>query len=170
MLSCKVIPVVEIRPIQQYQIEQAKQIVTAVSLEIWQDILTEEDLRRYDSMSDIETVRSHYLDNSGVFLVLVDKEQVVGTGAIRKLNDEICELKRMWFLKQYRGQGLGKKMAQMLFDFARQAGYRKVRLDIANGERQQQALKFYKRLDFYPIERYNDSLCNIFMEKLLECT
>jgi putative acetyltransferase len=159
---------VEIRPIQQHQIEQAKQIVMAVSLEIWQDILAEEDLRQYDSMSDIEHVRSHYFDNSGVFLVLVDNEQVVGTGAIRKLDDEICELKRMWFLKEYRGQGWGWKMAQMLFDFARQVGYRKVRLDLANEERQPQALKLYKRLGFYPIERYNDSPCNIFMEKLLE--
>ncbi|MCC3405959.1 MAG: GNAT family N-acetyltransferase [Microcoleus sp. PH2017_10_PVI_O_A] len=138
-----------------------------VSLEIWQDILTEKDLRRYDSMSDIEDLRSHYFDNSGVFLVLVDNEKVVGTGAIRKLNAEICELKRMWFLKEYRGQGWGWKMAQMLFDFAIQVGYRKVRLDLAKEERQPQALKLYKRLGFYPIEKYNDSSCDIFMEKLL---
>ena len=59
-------------------------------------------------------------------------------------------------------------MAQMLFDFANQIGYRKVRLDLANEEQQPQALKFYRRLGFYPIERYNDSPCNIFMEKLLE--
>lgn len=158
---------VEIRPIQQHQIEQAKQIVTVVCLEIWQGVLTEEDLRRYDSMSDIENVRSHYFDNCGVFLVLVDDEQVVGTGAIRRLDDEICELKRMWFLKEYRGQGFGWKMAQRLFDFARQAGYRKVRLDLVSGERQPEALKLYRKLGFYSIERYNDSLCTVFMEKIL---
>jgi len=160
--------VVEIRIIQHNQIEEAKQIVRAVCLEIWQDVLTDEQLRHYDSMSDIEHVRSHYFDNNGVFLVLVDNEQVVGTGAIRKLNDEICELKRMWFLKAYRGQGWGRKMVQILFDFARQAGYRKVRLDLANEERQPEALKLYRRLGFYSIERYNDSPCNIFMEKVLE--
>ncbi|XGV99019.1 MAG: GNAT family N-acetyltransferase [Leptolyngbya sp. BL-A-14] len=159
---------VEIRPIQQHQIEQAKQVVTAVCLEVWQNILTEEDVKRYDSMSDIEQVRSHYWENGGMFLVLVDNEQVVGTGGIRKLDDEICELKRMWFLKEYRGQGWGWKMAHMLFDFARQMGYRKVRLDLANEERQPQALKLYTRLGFYRIERYNDSPCNIFMEKFLE--
>ena len=119
-------------------------------------------------MSDIEHVQSHYFDQNGMFLVLLNDEQVVGTGAIRKLNDEICELKRMWFLRQYRGQGWGWKMAQMLFDFANQAGYRKVRLDLANEKRQLQALKLYRKLGFYPIERYNDSSCNVFMEKLLE--
>ncbi len=162
------IPMVEIGPIQQHQIEQAKQVVTAVCLDIWQDILNEEDVKRYDSMSDIEQVRFHYFDNGGMFLVLVDNEQVVGTGGIRKLDDEICELKRMWLLKVYRGQGWGWKMAQMLFDFARQVGYRKVRLDLANEEQQPQALKLYRRLGFSPIERYNDSPCNIFMEKFLE--
>jgi putative acetyltransferase len=158
---------IEIKPIQPHQVEQAKQIVMAVCLEIWQDVLTEEDVKRYDSMSDIEQVRSHYFDNHGVFLVLIDDEQVVGTGAIRKLDDEICELKRMWFLKAYRGQGWGRKMVQTLFDFARLTGYQKVRLDLASEERQLQALNFYRKLGFYPIERYNASPCNIFMEKLL---
>jgi putative acetyltransferase len=50
----------EIRPIQQHQIEQAKQVVTAIRLDIWSYILVEEDVKRYDSMSDIEQVRSHY--------------------------------------------------------------------------------------------------------------
>lgn len=158
---------IKIRPIQQSQIEQAKQIVTTVYLEVWQDILSEEELKRYDSMSDIEHLRSHYFDNGGLFLVLVDNEQVVGTGAIRKLDGEVCELKRMWFLKEYRGQGWGWEMAQRLLGFARQAGHRKVRLDLVNEERQPQALKLYKRLGFYSIERYNDGLCNVFMEKLL---
>jgi putative acetyltransferase len=159
--------VIEIKPLQQRQIEQAKQIVTTVCLEVWRDIVTEEELNRYDSMSDIEHMRLHYFDNGGVFLVLVDNEHVVGTGAIRKLDNEVCELKRMWFLKEYRGQRWGWNMAQRLLDFARQAGHRKVRLDLVNEERQLQALKLYKRLGFYSIERYNDSLCNIFMEKLL---
>jgi putative acetyltransferase len=157
----------EIRPIQHHQIEQAKQIVTTVCLEVWRDILTEEELKRHDSMSDIEHMRSHYFDNGGVFLVLVDNEQVVGTGAIRKLDNEVCELKRMWFLKEYRGKRWGWKMAQRLLDFAKQAGYRKMRLDLMNEERQPQALKLYKRLGFYSIEKYNDSLCDVFMEKLL---
>lgn len=159
---------VEIKPIQQNQIEQAKQVVIAVSLEIWQGLLTKDELSCYDSMSDIENVRSHYFDNNGTFLVLVDGERVVGTGAIRKLDNEICELKRMWFLKEYRGQGLGWKMAQILFDFALAAGYWKIRLDLANEERQPEALKFYRKLGFYPIDRYNDSQCLVFMEKLLQ--
>jgi putative acetyltransferase len=158
---------VVIKPIKEHQIEQAKQIVITVSLEIWQGELSAADLKRIDSMSDISNVKSHYFDNRGLFLVLVDGEQVVGTGAIRQLSREICELKRMWFLKPYRGQGLGQKMAQILFDFARNEQYQKVRLDLANEQRQFQAIHFYKKLGFYVIERYNDSPCTVFMEKVL---
>jgi putative acetyltransferase len=159
---------VEIKPIERHQIEPAKQIVMAVSLEIWQGIITEADFRRLDALSDIDNVQSHYFNNNGTFLVLVDRDRVVGTGAIRKIDDEICELKRMWFLKAYRGQGLGWKMAQRLLAFAQETGYRKMRLDLASKERQPEALKFYQKLGFYPIERYNDGLCEVFMEKLLD--
>jgi putative acetyltransferase len=109
-------------------------------------------------MTDIEQVQSHYFANRGIFLVLVD-QQVVGTGAVRRLDHEICKLKRMWLLKDYRGQGWGEKMAEMLLDFARRAGYQAVKLDLANQERQPQAYSLYRKLGFYPIERYNDSPC-----------
>jgi putative acetyltransferase len=158
----------EIKPIAQHQIESAKQIVITVSLEIWQGTITEADFRRLDSLSDIDKVRSHYFDNHGTFLVLVDRDRVVGTGGIRKLDDEICELKRMWFLKAYRGQGLGWQMAQRLLGFAKQAGYRNIRLDLASKERQLEALNFYQKLGFYAIDRYNDGLCEVFMEKTLD--
>jgi putative acetyltransferase len=118
-------------------------------------------------MSDIDDVESHYFDNGGTFLVVTDEERVVGSGAIRRLDNDICELKRMWLLKEYRGRGLGMKMAQMLLDFARSAGYKKVRLDLLNPQKQTQALKLYQQLGFYVIARYNDTSCTVFMEKVL---
>lgn len=156
---------IEIKPIQSHQVEEVKRVIVAVACEIWQ--LPEEAIARYDAMSDIDDMRSHYFDNNGTFLVLIDDGRVVGSGAIRRLNDDICELKRMWFLKDYRGRGLGMKMTQMLLDFARKTGYKKVRLDTTDKEKQAQALKLYKRLGFYFIERYNDGFCTVFMEKML---
>jgi putative acetyltransferase len=161
---------ISIQPIQPHQIESAKQLITVVCLEIWQGLLTESDLRQSDPMLDIEHVQSHYFDNAGTFLVLLEQGQVVGMGGIRRFDDEICELKRMWFLPAYRGKGWGRKMSQVLFNFARGQGYRKVRLDILNAECQTQALKLYDRLGFYPIERYNDSPCTLFLEKHLSST
>lgn len=156
---------IEIKTIKLHQIEEVKRIIFAVCSEIFQ--VPEEVIRNNDSLSDIDDVRSHYLDNKGTFLVLVDDDKVVGSGGIRRLNDDICELKRMWLLKDYRGQGFGKKMAQMLLDFAKKAGYKKVRLDCGDEQKQAQAVNLYKQLGFYVIERYNDSICTVFMEKII---
>jgi putative acetyltransferase len=156
---------IEIKPIQSHQIEEVKRVIIAVCNEIWQ--LPEEVIRHYDAMSDLDDVQSHYFDNKGTFLVLIDEGRVVGSGAIRRLSDDICELKRMWFLKDYRGRGLGTKMAQMLLYFARITDYKKVRLDTTDAQKQAQALKLYQRLGFYFIDRYNTSPCTVFMEKML---
>lgn len=156
---------IEIKPIELDQVEEVQQVIVAVCQEIWQ--LPEEVIRHYDAMSDLDNLRSHYLDNNGTFLVLIDEGRVVGSGALRRLNNDICELKRMWFLKAYRGRGLGTKMAQMLLDFARKKGYKKVRLDTIDEQKQAQAIQLYQRLGFYFIERYNDSSCTMFMEKIL---
>ena len=156
---------IEIKPIQSHQVEEVKRVIIAVCNEIWQ--LPEEVIRHYDAMSDLDDVQSHYFDNKGTFLVLIDEGRVVGSGAIRRLSDDICELKRMWFLEDYRGRGFGTKMAQMLLDFARITDYKKVRLDTIDKEKQAQALKLYQRLGFYFINRYNTSPCTVFMEKML---
>jgi len=81
---------IKIIPIKQHQIDEAKQVVIKVCLEIFDELSSEDDLKRYDSMSDIEEVRSHYFANNGTFLVLLDENRVVGSGAMRKL--------RIWFL------------------------------------------------------------------------
>ncbi|HEY9610074.1 GNAT family N-acetyltransferase [Allocoleopsis sp.] len=156
---------IEIKPIQLHQAEAVKRLVFRVCEEIFQ--VSEETVRRFDTMSDIDEVRAHYFDNGGTFLVLMDEGRVVGSGAIRRLNDGICELKRMWFLKEYRGRGLAKQMVQLLLDFARKTGYQKVRLDLLDEQKQTQALKFYKRIGFYAIAPYNDSFCTVFMEKII---
>ena len=156
---------IEIKTIKSHQIEEVKRVIIAVCNEIWQ--LPEEVIKHYDAMSDLDDVQSHYFDNKGTFLVLIDEERVVGSGAIRRLSDDICELKRMWFLEDYRGRGLGTKMAQMLLDFARITDYKKVRLDTIDEQKQAQALELYQRLGFYFIDPYNTSLCTVFMEKML---
>lgn len=155
----------EIRPIEVHQIEEAKQVIVAVIQEIWG--LTKEELGLLDDFPDVQNAQEHYLNNKGTFLVLLDGERVVGTGAVRRLDDQVCELKRMWFLPSYRGQGFGLHMVQMLLDFAGTQNYKRIRLDLADEEKQPQAMKFYKRLGFYPIERYNDGGCQVFMEKQL---
>ncbi|MBD2021609.1 GNAT family N-acetyltransferase [Leptolyngbya sp. FACHB-36] len=155
----------EIKPMQPHQAKEVKQVLITACQEIFQ--ASEALIRQYDSMSDIDNVQEYYFNNKGTFLVLMDSDRVVGSGAVRRLSNQICELKRMWFLPAYRGQGLGLKMAEMLLDFARTADYQTIRLDTADAQKQAAAIRLYKKLGFYSIERYNDGPCTVFMEKLL---
>lgn len=81
---------IEITPIEQHQIDEVKQLIVTVCLEIWDGLLNEDDIARIDSKSDIDNVKSHCFDNNATFLVLIDKNRVVGNGAIRKLENETC--------------------------------------------------------------------------------
>ena len=115
----------------------------------------------------MDNLQEHYFANRGIFLVLLDYQRVVGSGAIRYLQNDIGELKRMWILKSYRGQGWGQKIAKQLLVFAKEENYEKVRLDVADVQKQQQAISFYESLGFYTIPRYNSSPCQVFMEKII---
>ena len=147
----------EIRPIRTDEVEAAKQVITTVCFEFFGQAPVD--------FEDMDDLQSQYSGDSGTFLVLTDGEKIVGTGAIRRLDAHTCELKRMWFLKEYRGHGWGKRMAQMLLNSARQMGFSRVRLDTS--PKLEQAVRLYRKLGFDFIERYNDGPCTLFMEKTL---
>ena len=89
-------------------------------------------------------------------------------GACDTGKENICELKRLWFYKDYRGQGLGRLMTQRLLDFATAKGYQRIRLDVADaaGYRRRR-LSFISSSAFTSSRRYNDGPCSVFMEKIL---
>ena len=155
----------KIKPIENQQIEEVKELILKVCQELFQ--VDRARILSYDNFADLDNIQEHYLHNKGIFLVLLDRQNVVGSGAIRYLENDICELKRMWILKDYRGQGWGKKISERLLTFAKENGYQKIRLDLADAEKQKQAIAFYQSLEFYSIPRYNSSPCPVFMEKTI---
>ncbi len=147
----------KIQSLREDQIEAAKSVITEVCFEFFGQPPLE--------FEDMDDIASHYAPPSGVFMVLLEGERVVGTGAIRRIEDETCELKRMWFLPAFRGKGYGTQMLERLIAFARSVGYKRVRLDTSPAL--EGANRLYHRLGFQMIERYNDGPCAIFMEKQL---
>jgi putative acetyltransferase len=162
---------IEIKLIEPYQIEEVKRMIVEAAFEVWHPDTTfqefEEEAYTTNVFKDLDNLQSVYFDKKGIFYVLVDDNKIVGAGAIKKIDDEVCELKRMWFLKPYRGKGLGLAMANKLVEFAKVQNYKKIRLDIWQPAKQQQAAAFYRKLGFYEIDPYNDSAAKLFMEKIL---
>ena len=121
-----------------------------------------EDIALIDSYFDEAAFEQELADLPGKFAppngrlyVAYDGVQPIGCGALRNLDDGICEMKRMFVPSAWRGQGVGLSLAERLLGDARSIGYRKVRLDTS--WRQQEAISLYQKLGFKEIEPYYET-------------
>ncbi len=157
---------IEIKPIERNQISDAKRVILTVGRKLyqWEETL-EEIIKQFDKqgeLSDIDDYESHYVKQRGLFLVITDKDEVIGTGAIRRIDDRICELKRLWLLEKCQGKGMGYRVLQELIKFAQENGYQKIWLETDN--EQERAVRFYQSVGFRSIEKYNNRNSDNYME------
>ncbi|MBV6410285.1 MAG: GNAT family N-acetyltransferase [Burkholderiales bacterium] len=87
----------------------------------------------------------------GVWLARVDGHDA-GCVALRPLDAQAAELKRMYVRRAWRGRGLGRRLGETAIGFARAAGYRAVCLDTLAG--MTEALALYRSLGFRPTRAY----------------
>ena len=161
---------IEIRRIKPDEATAAKRVIYRVAHEIFNDLRSlEESIAYHESrgeLKDMDDIQRNYFENGGIFLVTVDNAELIGTGAIRQLEDGTCELKRLWLLGEFHGKGLGYRMLQELLSFAREKGYKRIWLQ-TDAVQQSRALELYRRLGFYEIPRYTDRTDDIAMEMSL---
>lgn len=161
----------EINPIRPDQTAEARRVIYTVAHELFHDGGTlEESIAYYEThwpLPDIAGYQSSYRENGGDLLVMTDGERIIGTGALRRLEDAVGEIKRLWLLPEYQGRGLGYQMMRRLLAMAREQGYHKVRLETSPAY-QPRAFAFYQRLGFYLIPRYGDEEDDVGMELALD--
>lgn len=145
---------IQIRRIEPHEWLSAKRLVYRVAYDIFKETRPlEEMIADFDSrgtLDDLLDIQQNYFENGGIFLVTTQNREIIGTGAIRKLEGKTCELKRLWLLNEHHGQGLGFRMMQELLSFARAHGYKRMRLE-TDAVAQSRAVEFYKRLGFHEI-------------------
>ena len=90
-----------------------------------------------------------------LFLASVTGE-LAGCIALRRLDEEICEMKRLFVPNNYRGLGLGITLIEKLIDEARSIGYAKIRLDTFP-PKMVKAVRLYESYGFHQIAPYYDN-------------
>lgn len=102
----------------------------------------------------------------GGFLLVVEDGVAIAGGGLKRLDDEACEIKRMFVVPSARGRGHASRLLEGLEDEARRLGYRIARLD--TGEHQPQAQAMYERAGYAPIGNFNaNPFASFWGEKIL---
>lgn len=106
------------------------------------------DLSFQEYETEFAALPGSYAAPRGRLLLAREAGRVVACACLRPINHENCEMKRVYVRPAARGQGLGKYLVLRLLEEARQAGYRRIHLDVLPEFKAAQAL--YRRLGFTP--------------------
>lgn len=91
----------------------------------------------------------------GRLYVLKVNHYVVGCIALRKIDDEYCEMKRLFIKPEMRGQHLGYMLVEKIIKETKEIGYHYMLLDTLPFLKS--AIHMYKKFGFIEIEAYNHS-------------
>jgi putative acetyltransferase len=97
-----------------------------------------------------------YAPPEGRILLAKVDGQLAGCVALHKLEDNICEMKRLYLRPQFRGKGAGRAVVDAILAEARSIGYQRVRLDTVEPV-MKDAVAMYRRLGFNEIAPYCDN-------------
>jgi len=89
----------------------------------------------------------------GCLLLAEYEGQLAGCIALHKLEDGVCEMKRLYLRPTFRGKGLGRILADRIIAEARQIGYQRMRLDTVEPV-MKDAVAMYRKFGFREISPY----------------
>jgi diamine N-acetyltransferase len=128
--------------------------VTAPELfrEAFEDKMSGDDLNEYLSTSLTYAVLEKELqDKSNIFFLAFSDNKLIGyakltTHLTLNIPDHDIELERLYIQKTWHGEGIGSRLMEHCLTFSAKLGYKMICLAV--WERNEQALRFYKKWKF----------------------
>jgi len=108
-----------------------------------------------DFDAEIEGLPGQYVPPEGRLFLAEYNGKIAGCIALRKLEDGICEMKRLYVKPDFRGKSIGRMLVEKLINEAKIIGYNKMRLDTIPA--MQTAQELYKSMGFYLIKSYRNN-------------
>jgi ribosomal protein S18 acetylase RimI-like enzyme len=113
------------------------------------------DLAFQEIDAELSGLPGDYTPPGGALLVAVSGDRHVGMIAVRPLDGDVAEMKRLYVRPSARGHGLARRLIAHICEHARTNGYREIRLDTLPKMGEAQAL--YEALGFHDIAPYYDT-------------
>lgn len=116
--------------------------------------------REYGALPDVEMPEQElaglpgkYAPPAGRLLVAFEEPEIpAGCVALHKLEENICEMKRLYVRPAFRGKKTGRALVTAVIACAREIGYGRMRLDTRPS--MPTAIQLYRSLDFREIAPY----------------
>ena len=106
--------------------------------------------------SELAGLPGKYAPPEGALLLAKVDGAAAGAVALRKLETDIAEMKRLYVRPAHHGRSIGRKLAEAAVAAARARSYRRLRLDTITGK-MDAAVKLYRSMGFVEIAPYYDS-------------
>lgn len=102
---------------------------------------------------EVGQMYENYTTPKAKYYVVEKNDKILGGGGIAPLeggNEEICELKKMYFLPEVRGKGMGREIIIRCLEAARSLGYKQCYIETVS--QMEAANKLYQRAGFQKIK------------------
>ncbi len=135
------------------QVDSAEEIAHTTVLFREYAAWLEIDLCFQDFEKELGELPGEYAPPNGRLFLASKDAGIAGCVAMRKIGEGTCEIKRLFVRPEFRGQGLGRQLAEAIIREAKQIGYQRMRLDTLP-PKMNDAIALYRSLGFKEIGLY----------------
>jgi GNAT superfamily N-acetyltransferase len=103
----------------------------------------------------LRNLADHFGPPDGYLLLARYGEEVAGCVALKKLSNDVCEMKRLYVRTEFRGLKIGRQLAEAIIEQAKKIGCRQMLIHTISAMKEANGL--YRSLGFAEIEPYEYS-------------